>query len=155
MITTVDYLPSPAITPSFMHNITPHFTVRPLLHLSAQIRRLPIISYAYCGRSGWRPSRMNEAADVRHRCRCFVLGNRAINFKRQGAPPKKIFSRGPFAINILCAVCTDCCIQNRTQIVFLSFPLLLCLKLVLTTMADRRCWYDIPYAATIMFIGRP
>ena len=30
-----------------MHNITPHFTVRPLLHLSAQIRRLPIISYAY------------------------------------------------------------------------------------------------------------
>ena len=27
-------------------------------------------------------------------------------------------------------LCTVCCIQNRTQIVFLSFPLLLCLKLV-------------------------
>jgi len=50
---------------------------------------------------------------------------------------------------------TDCCIQNRTQIVFLSFPLLLYHKLVLTTMADRRCWYDIPYAANIMFVGRP
>ena len=30
-----------------MHNITTHFTVRPLLRLSAQIRRYPMVSYAY------------------------------------------------------------------------------------------------------------
>jgi hypothetical protein len=30
-----------------MHNITLHFTVRPLLPLSAQIRRYPMVSYAY------------------------------------------------------------------------------------------------------------
>jgi hypothetical protein len=47
LITTLNYLPSPAITPSFMHNITTHFTVRPLLCLSTQIRRFPMVSYAY------------------------------------------------------------------------------------------------------------
>jgi hypothetical protein len=34
-ITTMKYVPSPATTLKFMHNITTNFTVRPLLRLSA------------------------------------------------------------------------------------------------------------------------
>ena len=43
----INYLPNPAIIPSFMHNITTDLTVRLLLLHSARWRWFPMISYAY------------------------------------------------------------------------------------------------------------
>ena len=51
VVSFVDYYndlsPLPCRTPSLLHNISTHFIVQPLLHLSARIRRCLIISYAY------------------------------------------------------------------------------------------------------------
>ena len=46
-------------------------------------------------RCGWRPSMMNEAADVRHGCRCFPLV--FVCAKKSGASRKPFihFTRGP------------------------------------------------------------